>query len=321
MTINYRFSTVTAGDYWFDSCIFANLHDTSGSGGAVYVSNTGTRLLIENSEIIDCSAKTHGGAIYAKTSYVVLLKTCGRSCTGTIVTGAYGQFLHVSSLGGDTLVSYVTLIGCSCQNNRFGLIYATGGFQKISNYNSTKNNIYEYSGFDFGRSAKSLTVEFSAFVDNYEAYSICLGFWSKPNPARYLNIIRNTQGTTGYSLVFGTGIQMSDCVFLYNTNQITQKIGSVTLTNCYVSPDHSTAGVTNISPRGYSSTIDLYFYFFDNCVFIHPTPIPPPPTIPPPQTACPQSPHPTISKQRTASYISPHHKYGLIFTFSMVLSE
>ena len=145
-----------------------------GDGGAIY-SGSLSKLLVETSTFVSCSATSNGGAIYISKGDCVIHEVCGYHCTSSYdfsFSDVYGSpkdknYVHDSSVAYCVASSWYTMV------HNYGYI-------EIKSVNLSHNQASSYSALDCRPSSKQGTygtsISYSSFADNTASnyYCICL---------------------------------------------------------------------------------------------------------------------------------------------------
>lgn len=263
------FESITSnGDYWIYGSVFQNLYRAS-SGGALYISATTMRILIDCSVFVNCHSMEEGGAIFLQSSSgeSVIDKVCGKDCLGCMRSETYGQFLKCMVGGARNNITQVSLSNCSSLSSRYSIIFIGTGNPVLTFFNSSRNSMFEYNGGDF-RNLNSLNINFCTCAHNFASFSIVFGFWSTPQSVNYVNFVNNTQGITDFSLLYKGGYTLQRCYLINNFNSLNKEIvseGSIIANECYIGAGHSLTSVTVQNSLSDPETHSIAFYYMDNC--------------------------------------------------------
>jgi hypothetical protein len=219
----------SSGSFYVLNCLFKNIISSS-SGGAVYC-NSVTYLVIESSSFFTCKTSSQcGGAIYFTNSNYdecVLDKVCGYDCCSTHTSPHY-QFAYIDVYNGvsrKNYVNYSSITRCvSESSNSNHILYLLDGKICCQSINMSMNKCQYYSGiycFPYPDSNSFMcSLSYSSFTDNNAAgyYSICFGYGSTKYEMKSCNVLRNTQGSGSYGIIYANGItNIEDSCIIENT--------------------------------------------------------------------------------------------------------
>jgi hypothetical protein len=190
---------------YVSNCLFVSITSTS-SGGALYCSSSVTYLLVESSTFFTCKTSGTGGAIYFSNSnsgQSVLREVCGNDCWTTGSSGSPFAYIYVKNDA--TSKNYINYSSITrCVNEGSGTWFITkfqNGRVCCLSVNSTMNRIAYRSGFycNSFNDPNSVTgsLLYSSFTDNNATLHGCVRFEGScsNNEIKYCNILRNTQGS------------------------------------------------------------------------------------------------------------------------------
>jgi hypothetical protein len=240
----------SASSVYVLNCLFNGC--TSGSnGGALYCTSV-TSLLIESSSFFSCkTSSSHYGAIQFTNSngQCVLYCVCGYDCCSTREDISYCQFTYVQVNNGASSKNYVNYSSISrCVNGRSDsnfILFLNNGKIYCPSVNMSMNKCQYYSAIYcnpfLDSSSVTHSLSYSSFVDNNAFGYNCLYFGR--GDAKYeikcCNILRNTQGTNTWGMIYSPGnLFIDDSCILENTAAcifyLTSSSYSTTLSNCTV---------------------------------------------------------------------------------------
>jgi hypothetical protein len=232
------------------NCLFNEC--TSGSSGGALCCTSVTSLLIEFSYFFSCKTSSNSaGAIYFSNGggQCVLYGVCGYDCCSTHTSTSYYQFAIVEVNNGASSKNYINYTSISrCVNERSDSHYITrldNGKICCLSVNISMNKSQQQSGIITYPFADSNSVTSSLFystiIDNKSSGSICIYFHrgGSNHEIKCCNILRNTQVSTSYGLIFAdTNSVIKDSCILENTATsifyIHSSYYSITLSNCTV---------------------------------------------------------------------------------------
>jgi hypothetical protein len=240
--------TPTDTNVHVSNCLFA-FFTSSNSGGALFCSTSVTCLLVESSSFFSCKTISgSGGAIYftnTDSGQSVFYKVCGFDCCSS----SNCQFSVVETCNFLTKKNYINFSSFSrCvseSSNSYYILFHKNGKNLYPSVNVSMNKCYcrgIYCCPYLDSNSVTFSTSFSSFVDNIAIASTCIMLWM--NGAKFeiksCNILRNTQ----YSLysegtIYTNGItNIEDSCILENIAKYIffQKSSSYTITvsNCTV---------------------------------------------------------------------------------------
>jgi hypothetical protein len=250
-TLNQSFynsrQTYSTGSVYVLSCLFSKCRSSS-SGGALYCSSV-THLLIELTSFFSCKTDSQGGAIYFSNSggQSVLHGVCGNDCCTT--GSAHYQFAYINVNNGASsknYVNYSSITRCVTDiSNTYFTLYLNYGNIFCPSINMSMNKCYYYSGvycYPYSDSSYvTCSLSYSSFTNNNSPDRTCLLFdrSGAKHEMKYCNVLRNTQGTSNYGIIYAYGNSMiQDCCILENTATYIFFVNNpsyyITLSNCTV---------------------------------------------------------------------------------------
>lgn len=220
---------------------------SSECGGAVRVTASATKILIESTDFSSCSSSNDfGGSLYLINAIdCIIYRICSVECS-LIGAKSYGQFAYMcvcdtssnKNIGVDLSISN----SINDHDNACDLFYSRQGNVSISSMNASHNRCYYYSGYFSFPSVKNSEITgsllFSSFINNTSNYDRCIGMRNSANHRlEFSNIISNKQSIkASYGTIFtNCNINMKECCIINNNAQYYFCIeGSmtITLTNC-----------------------------------------------------------------------------------------
>ena len=136
--------TASVTDCAFTDC---QITTTSGNGGALYVGSSNTNLVIENSSFMNCSAPSHGGAVYSAGTVSltnpavtdeILFQGCHTTTAGNEGGGAvyFAKGMTITGANGAGNQGNITFDGCTSKSDGGAIASnSTGsaGFKALNN--------------------------------------------------------------------------------------------------------------------------------------------------------------------------------------------
>ena len=148
----------------------------SDQGGAISIINTSLSLFISNCMFFECfTTQKGGGAIYIDCKTIKIEKSCGYGCFGSNPSDYslnLGQFSSIKIQSNQFCEFFLNSIAfCSpiVGNNKGSPFFIEFGFQKISNINTSLNQVYIRSA-GFCRNPQNVTMIYSTISSNFASY-------------------------------------------------------------------------------------------------------------------------------------------------------
>jgi hypothetical protein len=241
--------TPSVSSVYVFNCLFNKCTISSGDGGALYLSTSVTYFFVESSSFFSCKTNSgQGGAIYMYNSNClqsVLYSVCCNNCSSTNI-GLFARIVIKNAASSNNYVNYTSIVRCSgVGTGSQCTLYIDSGKIYCPSLNMSMNKAPKYSGIIYGPSVDSSSVtsllSYSTFADNSASKDNCI--WCNRGGAIYeikcCNIIRNTQVSASYGIIFARGnLAIEDSCILENaaTYIFYQESTSytITLSNCTV---------------------------------------------------------------------------------------
>jgi hypothetical protein len=252
---------------YVSNCLF-NTFTSGDTGGALYCTSA-TSFLVEFSSFFSCKTSGSGGAIYFTNSGAqsVLYGVCGYDCCTT--NSNYYQFAYIqvkNDISSMNYVNYSSIVRCVNDISSTGYILRLYlGKICCPSINSSMNKCYYYSGISCRSSIDSssftCSLLYSTFADNNALDH--LTFYLSTN-AKYemkcCNILRNTHPHSYYGIIstWGNLLIEDSCILENNAKYIFYSSSSsyiITLSNCTVDKTTITSGSLTILKRASNSFI------------------------------------------------------------------
>ena len=248
---------------------------SSSSGGAIY-STSLSKLLVETSTFVSCSASSQGGAIYISKGDCVIHEVCGYHCTAN----SQFSFSDVWQSSGTKDKNYVHDSSVAyCVASNYYTMYHYYGYIEIKSVNLSHNEATRYSALRCYPSSKQGTygtsISYSSFADNTASY-YCIYLWyiTSSSANKYeiknSNIIRNSGDRTIY--VYNGELTMRKTCMMNNKKAtyhfyLQQSSAKCTLLDCSIDNTQKTgSGSLDTSSIGSNSFINgLTFISTGDC--------------------------------------------------------
>jgi hypothetical protein len=177
-----RTSIDASGVQTFSDTIWQDINSGTESGGAIYINNLDTSLLVANCHFLNCSTDGNGGAIYFAGIDATITRFKAVRCSAK--HSAFCLLAGMSPATGTLRVTECDVaLGASDYNTfytGFGVDHADP-MEEISHFNATNNNaVWWGSGIDIDNHY-SVVMSFCTFQSNYP--SVTLFLWGGINPA------------------------------------------------------------------------------------------------------------------------------------------
>jgi hypothetical protein len=240
--------TPSGTSVYVSNCLFNSITYKSGNGGALY-STSVTYLLIESSSFFSCRASGSGGAIYFTNSggQCVLHEVCGFDCCST--STSYGQFAYITvknDVSSKNYINYSSFTRCVNEIGGYRVLDLYYGKIYCPSVNSSMNKCSGRSGiicqpFCDSNSVTGL-LSYCSFTDNNNTVYSCVVLWTSGAKLeiKNCNIIRNIQGNLGIEGTISTNgnLKIEGSCILENIATYIFYQGSssytVTISNCTV---------------------------------------------------------------------------------------
>jgi hypothetical protein len=241
--------TLSTSSVYVFNCLFDKCTITGGNGGALLCTSV-TYFFVESSSFFSCKTSSgQGGAIYLSSSNClqsVLYAVCGNDCFAT----SYGPFAFLiinNAASNKNYVNYTSIARCVGYTSNHGeTMRFDYGRTYCPSVNMSNNNFYCIPGIvstpTVDPSSVTSLFSYSTFADNRASQFSCL--WCNRGGAKYemkyCNILRNTQASSSYGIIFARGnLMIEDSCILENrapTYIIYQEDTSytITLSNCTI---------------------------------------------------------------------------------------
>jgi hypothetical protein len=239
--------TLSGTNIYVLNCLFISCMSSS-YGGAFYCTSV-TCLLVESSSFFSCKTSNyHGGAIFlsCSSSQCVLHKVCGYDCCSTHSNPSYHfAYIYISdTVSYKNYVNYSSVVCCVNVNSNsyhtLGLFY---GKICCPSVNFSMNKCYYQPIIchpSTDSSSATCSFLYSSFADNVVTGWGC--FYLYRTGSKYeiksCNILRNTQNSGSYGIIYTTGnLNIDDSCIIENTaTYIFYQDSSytITLSNCTV---------------------------------------------------------------------------------------
>jgi hypothetical protein len=262
---------------YVSNCLF-NTFTSGDTGGALYCTSA-TSFLVESSSFFSCKTSGSGGAIYFSNSGAqsVLYGLCGYDCC-TTNSNSY-QFAYIgvkSDISSMNYVNYSSIVRCVNEFSSGSILCLSSGKNCCTSVNSSMNKCKYYSGITCWPSASSsyatCSLVYSTFADNNALDHLTFYLWSGSN-AKYemkcCNILRNTHPHSYYGIIstWGNLLIEDSCILENNAKYIFYSSSStITLSNCTVDKTTITYGsLTILKPASNSFIHGLHHISTQNC--------------------------------------------------------
>jgi hypothetical protein len=223
--------TPSVSSVYVSNCLFNKCTVASDNGGALYCYTSVTYLFVESASFFSCKTNSgSGGAIYFYNSnglHCVMYEVCGNDCCST----SLGPFAHISinnAASNMNYVNYTSIVRCvNDTTNSQETLRLDYGKIHCPSVNISLNKCVNRPGIvctPFTDSSSVIcSLSFSTFADNNAPRCGCI--WCNRDGAKYeikcCNILRNTQGTDLYGIIFARGNLSNLCFisrifFLFN---------------------------------------------------------------------------------------------------------
>jgi hypothetical protein len=277
---NSRWEPSGSGVYVLN-CLFNTITSTS-NGGALYCSTSVTCLLIESTSFFTCKTSSGtGGAIYFSNTnggQCVLHEVCSYDCCST-KTSSTGQFIFTSmgsSASSKNYVNYSSIVRCVNESlSAYGTLYLYNGNICCLSVNSSMNKCRTYSGIycqpycDLNYITCSFS--YSSFADNSASEYICIRFYF--GDAKYeiksCNIIRNTQVSDSYGIIYASvNVTIEDFCILENSATYILYVSpsnTMTLMNCTIDTNSKNGSIIMRNTVSKSFILGLNHMSTRNC--------------------------------------------------------
>jgi len=269
-----RMLYATGNCYVFGS-IFYDI-SFSGSGGAFYIYNIETRIVIEDCTLSNCRTTSgDGGAISFKPNKggIVLSKVCANNCYTN--SGRKGQFCVIEA---DSLTwNYLSVTKCTIdQNSQSESSYIAKSQVIIESTNYSYNEASNYAVFHF-YDPLNISIMYCTFDSNWAESGIILfnrgtnvgAFQASMN---FSNFVRNHQ-ISGGSLIaqIYANLSIYECVLVQNNASDSVKVidrasGVLYLIDCYLqSSIIETNGFVIVNNKGVNDPTLFTYYQTQLC--------------------------------------------------------
>jgi hypothetical protein len=238
------------------NCLFRSI--SSGSSGGALSCTSVTYLLVESSTFHSCQTSSgSGGAIYFSNSggECVLHKVCGYDCYLTSSSNGQFAYIYVNNVASiKNYVNYSSITRCVTANsNSYETLRLYYGKIFCPSVNVSLNKCYYRSGIycypTIDSNSVTCSLSYSSFTDNIATQSNCIQLWM--GGANYeiksCNVLRNTQGSLGSRGTFYTqgNVMIENSCILENVATYIFHASSytITLSNCTVDLTSSNGNV------------------------------------------------------------------------------
>ena len=271
---NSRGYTNEIGDFEISNCFFFRKISYFGDGSVIFVSEKDCNFSLFTSLFYYCSCDVgNSGAIYfycpSKKTSVLLSKICAHFCF-TSFNFSFQFSCFVSGINIDTkcIINFTSINKCSpFDNNGYDSLYLYGGFQIISNLNSSSNRVYENGGIS-SQNSDSLILNFSSFLFNNMSKKSCITISGTNSTFSYSNIIKNFcpfGGVVTFQIVENTNV--IKCIFIENSYILFQNCDKKLVEIYFCSIDNHQSNSGNIAffdlTKGIFPTYEInHFYTF-----------------------------------------------------------
>jgi hypothetical protein len=240
--------TPSATSVCVSNCLFRSITSSS-NGGALFCSTSVTCLLVESSSFFTCKTSSgKGGAIYftnTGSGQSVFYGLCGYDCSSS-----NGQFSRVDlydSIPVKNYINYSSFVRCvDVSLNPLNMLCHQNGKILCPSVNVSMNKCSGRSGIYTNPSVDSNSVTglftYSTFADNHASDTICI--YLERLGAKYeiksCNILRNTQGNLGSrgTILRSGNLIIEDSCILGNTATYTfyetSSSYTITISKCTV---------------------------------------------------------------------------------------
>ena len=194
---NQRLTNILNNNFYIYFNFFYNL-STSLIGGALFILNLNSLLLINNNIFSYCSSTTtnaYSGAIYLSINQLIMIKNCGDNCFST--TSSWpggGQFICINSTVQNCTFNLTSIFKCSPSDiGRSSSICIINSKVNISDLNSSNNVVSGRCSHLLCYSSASYLL-YCNYINGYSCIS--LGFhcyYSKIFNNSFSNFINNSQ--------------------------------------------------------------------------------------------------------------------------------
>ena len=218
------------------SCLFTDIScETFDNGGAISIDHSLTSFTVSQTSFFDCKCyQKKGGAIYLNAKNASIDGCCAIECFSR-----YGLFLH-SIVDQGFCANMSTIVNCSSGDSLFtcSTLNSAGGFQSISQINSSLNNLNFYNAAGISVMPNELFMKFCTFSNNVGESIISINYLIDQSFHRrlinYVNIINNTLKTKNpfpqaIAVFFVDNITLSNAIFQLNSHNYSGSIGFYTL--------------------------------------------------------------------------------------------
>ena len=175
---SHELTTIGKGNIHIFRCFFKNC-TSSECGGAVRVTASATKILIESTDFSSCSSSNDfGGSLYLINAIdCIIYRICSVECS-LIGAKSYGQFAYMcvcdtssnKNIGVDLSISN----SINDHDNACDLFYSRQGNVSISSMNASHNRCYYYSGYFSFPSVKNSEITGSLLFSSWLAL---FSFW------------------------------------------------------------------------------------------------------------------------------------------------
>ena len=220
------------GDFKLENCFFIRSNSLTLYGGVIYIKSLDCNFtlidcIFENCSSLGGSIADGGGAIYFNSqtinSNVFFKNICANNCW-TISSSGWNQFCVLclrNNINNQIQVFLTSITKCSpFMGHGYTAFLTFYANQTISNFNSSINRNYAYSGI-WNRAPNKLRGTFYNLFNNTVSGFTCLllSESSADNLISYSNIVKCNGPSYGVVRLWSSGIfYLSDFVFLNNTN-------------------------------------------------------------------------------------------------------
>jgi hypothetical protein len=251
----------SGSNVYVSNCLFNSISSTSGSGGALSLTLV-TYFLVESTSFFSCRTRSgYGGAIYftnTGSGQSVLHTICGYDCISTN-TNPYYQFAWIevnNAASSKNYFNYSSVTRCvDTYSNTQMVLRLFYGKICCPSVNLSMNQIKYYSALFCDpfcdSSSATCSISYSSFTDNAASQHTCIGLYT--TGAKYemkcCNILRNTQGTSAWGIIYICGSVMieNSCILENTATYIFCSSSSsytFTLSNCTVDKNSNNGYLT-----------------------------------------------------------------------------
>ena len=254
--ITGTFSAENSNQYITD-CFFEGCTSSS-NGGAVFLSYSSAKTLIEKTSFANCKSSGAGGSFYLIVDECIIYRICSYRCVSTKAVQGQNDYVSVS---GDNKRNHYKESSISYAINSLSssqyIMYHLNGEAFFVTSNSSQNKCYFTSILRFQSSSCSLL--FSSFTNNTASHNLGIELGASSELMKCCNAINNLQLQSFSGLLVSyKSIEVRDSCFLGNRIYHTFYIASgiCTIISCTIEDSFTTYGTVEITKKASKSFIN-----------------------------------------------------------------